>query len=541
MGLQLRMADYLYNGQRPTLRDRIGAFLARKEAAPVAFFAGMTEATWMTPNARNYMEQGYRINSAIFTVTKALANGFAEAPLKCYTDETKKKDLPKHPVKLLFREPNPYMGEDEFWKHVITYASTTGNGYGKITPSKLGTASREIYPYSDVVMWAIPGEQEWVVKFVYSRDDGAHTEDVDPKLVAHWKWAVDPIKPWQGMGALAPVAREVDTDNELTRFLKAFLQNDAVMSGILYTPEGVMLTPSEMQKVKQDFERNQTGNNAGRVTVMPRGMRYERAALNMQELALDALRGVPEARIAAAYGVPAIVAGLNIGLARSTYSNFEEARKAFTEQTLVPLWKAMAAEVQSSIVPLFGNDVYVDFDTSQVRALQEGNDKKAVWVTLAYEKGVLERDEARAELGLQTKPTKTEKVEIDKMQVRLAAQAGIYTVNEARAEFGLGPIEGGDVPLPVMLQQGAPAPDPLGSDAPPADNGNGSGDGNADNGKQPPSDKPQGAQDGGKALDTAAELKAFTEAQEAAVRRIQATMSKAIGDGYDSIAAHVEK
>jgi hypothetical protein len=86
-------------------------------------------------------------------------------------------------------------------------------------------------------------------------------------------------------------------------------------------------------------------------------------------------------------------------LARSTYSNFEEARKAFTEQTLVPLWKSVAAEVQSSIVPLFGNDVYVDFDLSAVRALQEGNDAKAVWVIAAKEKRILTVNEARAELG----------------------------------------------------------------------------------------------------------------------------------------------
>jgi HK97 family phage portal protein len=520
------MADYLYNGHSAGggLRDRIAGWLTgRKEGAPIAIYAGMTEATWMEPSARNWVEHGYNRNSAIFAVTKALANGFAEAPLKCYTDDTKKKDVPKHPVRLLLNRPNPYMGEDEFWKHAITYAATTGNGYGKITPSRLGTASMEMYPYSDVVMWAIPGDQEWVKGFAFSRDNGVHIEDVDPKLVAHWKWAVDPLAPYKGMGALSPVSREVDTDNELTRFLKAFLQNDAVMSGILKTPEGVMLTPTEMQKVKQDFERGFGTNNKGKVAVLPRGMEYQRIALNMEELALDALRAVPEARIASAYGVPAIVAGLNIGLARSTYSNFEEARKAFAEQTLVPLWKAFAAEVQSSIVPLFGNDVYVDFDTSAVRALQESNDRKAVWVTLAYEKGVLERDEARAEMGLAQLPPTNAKVEVDKMQVRLAAQAGIYTVNEARAEFGLPPIEGGDVPLPLMLQgSGMPAEPP--------DDAEGFSD-------APTGDDAEQGDGGSKAL----ELKEFTRAQEAIVRRIEATMGKAIGDGYDSIAAHVEK
>jgi HK97 family phage portal protein len=393
------MAGYIYNGQGQGLRERIAGWLTKANVQPVAIWAGMTEATWMEPSARNWVEHGYNRNSAIFSVTKALANGFAEAPLKCYEDDTKKKDVPGHAVKRLFNRPNPYMGEDEFWKHIITYAATSGNGYGRLTPSRLGTAAMELYPYSDVVMWAVPGDQEWVREFAFSRDNGAHVEPVDAKMVAHWKWAVDPMYPYKGMGALSPVSREVDTDNELTRFLKAFLQNDAVMSGILRTPEGVLLTPIEQQKMKQDFERGFGTANKGKVAVLPRGVEYQRIALNMEELALDALRAVPEARIASAYGVPAIVAGLNIGLARSTYSNFEEARKAFTEQTLVPLWKSVAAEVQSSIVPLFGNDVYVDFDLSAVRALQEGNDAKAVWVIAAKEKRILTVNEARAELG----------------------------------------------------------------------------------------------------------------------------------------------
>jgi hypothetical protein len=57
------------------------------------------------------------------------------------------------------------------------------------------------------------------------------------------------------------------------------------------------------------------------------------------------------------------------------------------------------ARAQQSLVPLFGNDCYVDFDTSRIAALQESNDKKAVWVVLAYKGTLLTKDEARAELG----------------------------------------------------------------------------------------------------------------------------------------------
>ncbi|MBF6615051.1 MAG: phage portal protein, partial [Chloroflexi bacterium] len=111
------------------------------------------------------------------------------------------------------------------------------------------------------------------------------------------------------------------------------------------------------------------------------------------------LRGVPEARISAAYGVPAIVAGLNIGLARSTYSNYEEARKAFAEQTLAPLWKSVASVIQNDLVPLFGNDCYVDFDLNQVRALQTSSDRRDQFTVQAYAGGILTLDQALGRLG----------------------------------------------------------------------------------------------------------------------------------------------
>ena len=487
------MADYLYNGRSGgmTLRDRLAGLFGRKEGAPLSIITGMSEATWMTPNARNYMQQGYGINSAIYAVVTALAAGVAEAPLRVYEDDTKKKEVPKHPVRLLINRPNPYMGEDEFWKHIITYASVTGNGYGKITPSKLGTASLEMYPYSDVVMWPIPGGQDWVQKFVFSKDDGQTTEDIDAKLVAHWKWAVDPLYPYKGMGALAPVAREVDTDNELSRFLKAFLQNDAVMSGILYTPDGVLLTPGEMQKVKQDFERNLQGKNAGRVVVMPRGMKYERTALDMQQLALDALRSVPEARIAAVFKVPALIAGLNVGLREGREGNFESTRKQFTQSTLVPLWRSLAAEVQSSIVPLFGNDVYVDFDLSAVSALQEGNDKKATWVVAAYNAGLIMQNEARAELGMDS----------------IGPEGDTFKAPAPAPTFGAPPAGGQDAP----------------DNTPPAEATN-----------QTPT---EGDMAGGKAL----ELKEFTRAQEAIVARIRASVEPIVERAWDGVASKVEQ
>jgi HK97 family phage portal protein len=220
--------------------------------------------------------------------------------------------------------------------------------------------------------------------------------------VVHYKYVPDPFYPMRGMGALRPVAREVDSDNELTRYLKSLLQNDAVPRGVLSVPPGVAITKNDKEEAKQNFKRLFGGDNRGDVAVFDKGLTYTRMSLDMGELAFDALRGVPEARIASAFGVPPIVAGLNVGLTRSTYSNYEEARKAFTEQTLVPLWKAVASEIQQSLVPFYGGNIIVDFDLTKVAALKEDLNARAVWVISAWDKGLLTRNQSLKHLGEQS-------------------------------------------------------------------------------------------------------------------------------------------
>jgi HK97 family phage portal protein len=398
---------YRYGGDggdgtgRPGLRDRIASLFSGREVKeapqPVVIDRALPAAAWSDRTAKAFFREGYKLNSAVFSVTRTLANGFAEPPLLCYEDETKKKALPTHPVRKLITRPNEIMGEDEFWRYWITYASTSGNAYGQLVPSLAGNPV-ELWPWSDLVMSPVAVGARWVDHYNYSLD-GIHFREVQANEITHFKWAVDPEAPYKGMGALHPVARETDTDNELTRYLKAILQNDAMPRTLLIPGEGVMLTKQQKEEVKREFAAKFGADNMGAVGVMDRNVTVARMSLNMEELAFDAIRAVPEARIASAYGVPAIVAGLNIGLARSTYSNYEEARKAFTEQTLVPLWKAVASEIQQSVVSVMGNDCYVDFDLTQVKALSESKDKKAIWVVQAVGKAILTVNEARAELG----------------------------------------------------------------------------------------------------------------------------------------------
>jgi hypothetical protein len=141
-----------------------------------------------------------------------------------------------------------------------------------------------------------------------------------------------------------------------------------------------------------------------------------------KDVSVGDLRRIPEQRISALLGVPAIVAGLGAGLETSTYSNFREAREAFTENTLCPLWSDISEEFTHQALPDFdgypvtGSDGkrytadsaldYVCFDIGSVRALQEDVNEKYDRTRKDWQADGLTHGEYRASMGMAPDPAR---------------------------------------------------------------------------------------------------------------------------------------
>jgi HK97 family phage portal protein len=398
-----------YNGSRLSLRERINALLSPrsvKEAAfPAVAYTTLTSftASFFDTTADNYIRYGYKQNPTVFACVSALATGFSEPPLCVYDREGNK--LEKHPLLDLLRRPNPIMGQDEFWQYVMVYMALTGNVYLHKVRSG-GRKVVEIWPYHGGQMRPVPKGNNWVSGYEYRTGDG-RTTPIPIEDIIHVKWLVDPTAPWMGIAPLEAVAKDVDTSNELARFLKALLENDAVMRGVLELPADRPITPEKRELMKREFQMKFTGDKRGQVGVLEPGVKYTRMALNLQELDLAGLAFVPEAHICQAFMVPPIVANAQVGLDKGTYSNYEQAIERFTNGTLVPKWKAAASEFDSSLLNEYGgggggSGYYCAFDITAVGALTESEDNLWERAISAFEKRVITLNEARAKLGYES-------------------------------------------------------------------------------------------------------------------------------------------
>lgn len=380
------------------LATRIRSWFTRRsvKSSDIAFIPEWRRTSWPDITFERLTSEGYKLNAAVNICATRLALSYQQPrPIAKNIDG----DVdPNHPLQTLLHRPNPDMSWQELAILISVYKSIGGNCYLK----KVRSGARrvvELWPYHIGQMRPVPGRFDWVAGYEYNSGDGIW-KPVEKVDIIHLKWPVpDPDQPWVAMGAIRSIAREVDTDNEATRYQYALLVNDAVTSGTVELPEGVTLTDPQYQRLVAQWSQRHGGDRRGGVAILERGGKYNRTALSLEELAFDTLRKVPEARISSGFLIPPEYSGLTVGQEHSTYNNKSEARQAFFEDGVVPLCELDAGELTQQLSEEFGGRVTVGFDYSKVVALQENEDAKFTRALGAWERGVLTRNEARVYLG----------------------------------------------------------------------------------------------------------------------------------------------
>lgn len=360
-------------------------------------------STWSGADYSTIVREGVKANGAVLACLSALMFGFIEPELKLWRKKAGggKEEILKHPVLDLLKNPMEHLSEKQMFGLCLLNEAISGNSY--LHKVRIGGRVIKLMPLSDLYLTPIPGGKKLVSKYVFKKDSG-EPEDIDTEDIVHFQWMPDPIEPWLGLAPLRSAAREVDTDNEATRYTFALLKNDAVPRMVVTIPlEGGNLTEQEKEDFRKSWQARYGGTERGTPAILEGGAKMEKVALSLEEMAFDALRRVPEARIAGVLRVPAVVAGLNIGLEQMTYNNVEGMRLQFTEGTLVSLWKAFEDKLNSDLLPEFEQDpsVYLAFDMNTVAILVKAQLSKAEVIDNAVVHGYLQVNEARQALGYQ--------------------------------------------------------------------------------------------------------------------------------------------
>lgn len=322
-----------------------------------------------------------------------------------------------NPVADLIRRPNPFSTWGEECGTLALDWWVGGNWYQKKVRNITGQVVELWYLPSFMVDERWPGDgraPEVPTSGPNKADNGflSHYQygvpGKEPVLfnrndVVHIKRKKNPANPRKGIGAFDSVIREIYGDNAVATFSATLMKNMGMVPYLLSPKENdVSLGEPEAEAIKEKWLQRTTGANIGMPIVNAIPLEVTKLGFNPQELDLSKLRMIPESRIAAVTGIPAAMLQFMVGLENGTsFAAYREARQQGYESVIIPIQSDIAEQMTWQLLPEFDKTkgARIDFDTSQVRVLQEDRDSLYKRAVDALRNGGTSRNQFMASLG----------------------------------------------------------------------------------------------------------------------------------------------
>ena len=342
-------------------------------------------------------------NSAVAACLSVLATAFAEPKLNVMREDEVGQDivLAKHPVSKLFKRPNPFMSGAILSHYLVSSISVEGDAYLYKNRNKKGQVV-QLVPLMPAFVTPKGNQEQLITHYEYTPttdEVNIPTEDM-----IHIRTGVDPNDHRRGYAPIKTVLREILGDEAAGQYSTALLHNMAIPGVILSPTSDAMGGPTreEAEAISEMYKSKFGGANRGMPMVLTGAMNIDVVSFSPSDMNLIELRRLPEERVAAVMGVPAVLAGLGAGLSSATYNNTRELREYFTEQKLVPLWRVVSEELTYQLLPEFdkNDNLYCRYNVEDVRALSQDQDELYKRMNTAVSGGWATIGEARNMVGL---------------------------------------------------------------------------------------------------------------------------------------------
>lgn len=231
-------------------------------------------------------------NSDVFTVVERISSDIAA----CRFNGQQYQSLLDNPFHLM----NPYAG----WQEVLIQLLLNGNSYVVIHRDKQQKASwLEPVPSDDVSLTLQDNAADIIYRVHYTDEradkdylsaDVLHFKLVTPGMDVNQYTGVSPLM------ALVPELGIQDNSKKLT--LTSLIH--ALAPTNIYTTPNAITEPGAKDKIREAFEKANTGDNAGRVMIMDAGAKLETIDVTPNVAKLLDNATFSQTQIAKAFGIP---------------------------------------------------------------------------------------------------------------------------------------------------------------------------------------------------------------------------------------------
>ena len=317
---------------------------------PLIAYHNLGEPVWAPRDYSAFAREGFMQNAIVYRCVRMIAEAAASIPLLLYEGTTEIED---HPLIGLLRRPSLDHTGTDFLEAWYGFLLVSGNAY--VEAVALDGELRELHILRPDRMKVIPGVDGWPEGYEYSvsgrsvRFADDVVEGVRPIL--HLK-LFHPVNDHYGMSPIEAAATAIDIHNTAAGWNKALLDNSARPSGALvYAASNGQMTDDQFTRLKSELETNfQGARAAGRPLLLEGGLDWKPLSLSPKDMDFIEAKNAAAREIALAIGVPPMLLGIP---GDNTYSNYQEAQRAFWRQTVLPLVNRTARALANWLAPGF--------------------------------------------------------------------------------------------------------------------------------------------------------------------------------------------
>jgi phage portal protein BeeE len=346
-----------------------------------------------------------------------IMRNFPEAPMAEYTRKSgnvlERQDDDRSDLVRLIARPtfDPLIGRSYYdgtllWMATLASFTVDGNAYWLKIRNSLG---------EPVQLWYVP---HWLIEPKWPYDGSRYLSHFEyrpsGKLVivpiqdvVHFRFGIDPENTRKGLSPLRAEYRNIFTDEISAAFTARMIKNGG-FPGVIIAPKGdeVTIDEDEAEAAKEKFIERFGGGNVGKPLILHGPSEVTQFGFDLKSMDLGSIRDIPEERVTAALNLAAAVVGFGAGLHEAhTNATMKELRASSWESNLIPTGRILSGTVKEQLAPDFvvpakiENTVYA-FDLTQVRVLQDDENKKAERWKLLVGGRIAMVSEARAAFDL---------------------------------------------------------------------------------------------------------------------------------------------
>lgn len=376
-----------FNWLKPSAKTN-GRFEEKNSTGSLIAFHSAGNAIWSSLGVGDAASQAFAKNPVVYRCVRMISESTSSMPFAIVENRV---ELNEHPMLDLLSKPNARQSGPKFMECLYGHLLISGNVY--LIKVEVGDELKEIHILDPAKVRPILDEKGWPKAYEYTT--GSLTTRYNLEEILHLA-LFNPSDDINGLSPLASANMALDIHNSASSWNKALLDNSARPSGALVyaSTAGENLTDDQFNRLKSELEEGYTGaTRAGRPMVLEGGLDWKAMGYSPRDMDFLQAKNGAAREIALAFGVPPMLLGIP---GDNTYSNYQEANRAFWRQTVLPLAHKTACDIGNWLAYEFGEKISLIPNLETVDALS--SDRDGLWMRLG-QADFLTDDEKREALG----------------------------------------------------------------------------------------------------------------------------------------------